>query len=223
MVFGNPPIDQEIIMPNEDGNSWIYKKGKRFVPSDTSHIALCRCGQSKNKPYCDGSHLRINWDPKETATFEPILKESEWFEGPELMLSDNEKYCAFARFCDAHGRVWNIVGESGENAKEIFFHETGHCPAGRLIGWDKKTGKAYEPDFEPSIGLIEDPAIKVSGPIWVKGGIRIESANGQSYEIRNRVTLCRCGLSSNKPFCDGSHASHHWNDDIPLEPKDETF
>ncbi|UCF09264.1 MAG: CDGSH iron-sulfur domain-containing protein, partial [Thermoplasmata archaeon] len=43
------------------------------------------------------------------------------------------------------------------------------------------------------------------GPIWVRGRIPIESADGHIYEIRNRVTLCRCGWSSNKPFCDSSH------------------
>ena len=57
----------------------------------------------------------------------------------------------------------------------------------------------------------------MSGPIWVKGGIRIEGADGKSYEIRNRVTLCRCGQSSNKPFCDGTHASMHFHDGLPLE------
>jgi hypothetical protein len=73
------------------------------------------------------------------------------------------------------------------------------------VVWDKKTGKAIEPELEKSIELIEDPAIGVSGPIWVRGGIPIESADGNTYEIRNRVTLCRCGKSSNKPFCDSSH------------------
>ncbi|MHB8164175.1 MAG: CDGSH iron-sulfur domain-containing protein [Methanoregula sp.] len=30
-------------------------------------------------------------------------------------------------------------------------------------------------------------------------------ADGKPYTVRNRVTLCRCGKSGNKPFCDGSH------------------
>ncbi|MDO5571933.1 MAG: CDGSH iron-sulfur domain-containing protein [Bacteroidales bacterium] len=223
LVYGNPPIDQEIIIPNEDGNSWLYQKGEHFQPVNPEHIALCRCGCSKHQPFCDGSHKTASWSPEETASFDPILQGSQWYEGEELVLSDNEKYCAYARFCDACGRVWNIVGKQGEEAKKIFFHETGHCPSGRLIGWDKETGKAFEPKFDPSIGLIEDPQIKVSGPIWVKGGIRIESADGKSYEIRNRVTLCRCGQSSNKPFCDGTHASIHWQDRLPLEERPETW
>jgi len=79
------------------------------------------------------------------------------------------------------------------------------CPAGRLVAWDKKTGRPIEPHFEPSIVLIEDPKMKCSGPIWVRGGIPVIGAEGFAYEIRNRVTLCRCGASSNKPFCDAKH------------------
>ena len=63
-----------------------------------------------------------------------------------------------------------------------------------------------------SIEIIEDPQIKVSGPIWVKGGIDLESADGTKYERRNRMTLCRCGKSNNKPFCDGSHINVRFND-----------
>ncbi|MEO5901562.1 MAG: CDGSH iron-sulfur domain-containing protein [Ilumatobacteraceae bacterium] len=46
----------------------------------------------------------------------------------------------------------------------------------------------------------------MAGPIWVRGGIPISSSDGRAYEVRNRVTLCRCGASTNKPFCDASHA-----------------
>jgi len=55
--------------------------------------------------------------------------------------------------------------------------------------------------------LIEDPSQGVSGPLWLRGGIALLAADGFAYEIRNRMTLCRCGASSNKPFCDGSHVS----------------
>jgi len=59
----------------------------------------------------------------------------------------------------------------------------------------------------PAIGLVEDPSKGTSGPLWVKGGIPIEAADGFEYAKRNRVTLCRCGRSHKKPFCDGSHAA----------------
>jgi CDGSH-type Zn-finger protein len=43
------------------------------------------------------------------------------------------------------------------------------------------------------------------GPLWVTGNIPILRADGQPLEIRNRVTLCRCGCSGAKPLCDGAH------------------
>jgi CDGSH-type Zn-finger protein len=208
LLFGKPPVDEQIITPNEDGENWTYTKGKNFDTGKGNSCSLCRCGASLNKPYCTGEHRNAEWDPQETASFEPLLENAEPLEGPVLLMADNETYCAFARFCDAKGRVWNIVQRAKTPEQiELAKREVAHCPAGRLVIWDKESKKIYEPDFKPAIGIIEDPGIKVSGPIWVRGGIRIESADGRSYEIRNRVTLCRCGASSNKPFCDGTHAS----------------
>lgn len=63
------------------------------------------------------------------------------------------------------------------------------------------------PELPPSIGIVEDPVVGVGGPIWVRGGIPVTSAEGHDYEVRNRVALCRCGSSRNKPFCDGSHVT----------------
>ena len=60
--------------------------------------------------------------------------------------------------------------------------------------------------------MVQDTARLVSGPIWVRGGIPVLGADGAAYEVRNRVTLCRCGASTNKPFCDGAHASIRFND-----------
>jgi CDGSH-type Zn-finger protein len=41
----------------------------------------------------------------------------------------------------------------------------------------------------------------------------VEGPDGEAYEVRNRVTLCRCGGSSNKPFCDGIHKELGFSDD----------
>lgn len=222
LVFGNPPIDQEIIVPNAEGAPWTYRRGQSFKSPTDDHCALCRCGESKKKPFCDGAHKTADWDPAETNDKRPLLENAEEFEGETLILADNEEYCAFARFCDAYGRIWNIVeSATSKEERELAIHEAEHCPAGRLVLMDKETGKVFEPPFAPSIGIIEDPGIKVSGPIWVKGGIRIESADGSSYEIRNRVTLCRCGQSQNKPFCDGTHAETKFNDHLMQKEREK--
>jgi hypothetical protein len=74
-----------------------------------------------------------------------------------------------------------------------------------MVILDNSTGKEIEPEFEKSIVVVESHPRHENGPLWIRGGIPIESAYGKQYEIRNRMTLCRCGHSKNKPFCDGSH------------------
>ena len=77
---------------------------------------------------------------------------------------------------------------------------------------DKASGQPIEHALPVSIGLVEDPEQKCSGPLWLRGGIQVASADGFEYEVRNRVTLCRCGESKNKPFCDGTHAAIKFKD-----------
>lgn len=155
--------------------------------------------------------------PALTASTRPLLEDAEQIDGPEITLTDNEKYCAFARFCDAKGRVWNLAEEEGQEAAELTIREANHCPAGRLSAW--KDDKApVEPHFDPGLGLLEDPLLRISSALWVRGGIPVQRPDGFTYEIRNRVTLCRCGHSSNKPFCDGTHASFKFRDGLPNRP-----
>ena len=126
--------------------------------------------------------------------------------GPNLKLTDVEKLCASGRFCLSAGGTWELTRRSNDpKAREMAIQQVANCPAGRLVAWDKSTEELIEPEFEPSIGLVQDPQENVEGPLWVRGGIPIEAANGRIYEVRNRVTLCRCGKSNNKPFCDSSH------------------
>jgi CDGSH-type Zn-finger protein len=204
VVSGNLPLSKEIIITDRNGDPVEWRKGKQF-PNQESY-ALCRCGQSKNKPYCDGFHTKIDFHGSETASAEANKGMAEKFPGPGVDLTDVKELCASARFCHRAGGTWKLVKNSDDpESKEIAIKEACNCPSGRLVVWDKKNGKPIEPEFQPSIGLVEDPEKRVSGPIWVKGKVPIESSGAQKYEIRNRVTLCRCDASENKPFCDGSH------------------
>lgn len=106
--------------------------------------------------------------------------------------------------------TWGAV-----KAKDLAIREACDCTSGRLVAWDNKTVKPIEREMAPSLGLVEDPQAKTSGPIWAKGGIALESADGTRYEARDRMTLCRCGKSKNKPFCDGKHSKVRFNDGDP--------
>lgn len=55
--------------------------------------------------------------------------------------------------------------------------------------------------------MAEKPVIKIrdNGSILVKGDITLTDAEGNVFETKPAFSLCRCGRSNNKPFCDGSH------------------
>ena len=206
IVSGNVPLAGQTIVTDAEGGSESWKEGPS-LPAQEKY-ALCRCGQSAKKPFCDGTHAKVGFDGTETASRQAFLDQAKGFDGPVLALLDDTSLCAFGRFCDTHGKVWNQVAHTDDPAvRAMFLRQVENCPAGRLVIWDKSAEKPVEPMLPVSIGLIEDPAEQCSGPLWLRGGIPLVSSDGFEYEIRNRVTLCRCGASQNKPFCDGAHAS----------------
>jgi len=206
IVSGSVSLRLETIGVNAAGESTEWVEGNAFPAS--AQYALCRCGNSNKKPFCDGTHAKIGFDGTETASRKPVTEQAQVLDGPSMQLADAEVLCAFARFCDPNGQVWNEVKDTDDPKVRVqFLQQVGNCPSGRLIAVDKHDGESIEPKLPHSIGLVEDPAQKCSGPLWVRGGIVLVGADGQAYEIRNRVTLCRCGKSENKPFCNGAHAA----------------
>jgi CDGSH-type Zn-finger protein len=203
LVSGGIPLVKQVLVCDRRGNSVGWKEGER-IPAPESY-ALCRCGGSKNKPFCDGTHLKNHFNGTETAGRAPYLERVEWTEGRDIRLSDAPGFCSHARFRMRGKGIWDLIGSGGDEAKRMAVDMAANCHSGRLVVWDRKSGKPIEPDFGKSIGLVEGPGEGTIGPLWVRGGIPVIAADGFPYEVRNRVTLCRCGRSGNKPFCDGSH------------------
>jgi CDGSH-type Zn-finger protein len=203
-VSGAIPIYKQTIIADNEGTANEWREDEEYPVQET--YDLCRCGQSRSKPFCDETHKRIGFDGTEKPSRSPLHERAKEIEGPTVKLVDVEDLCASARFCHRAGGIWDLVPRS-DNAevKRTVIEEARDCPSGRLMIWDKKTKKMIEHEFEQAIVLVEDPQVGVSGPLWARGGIPVESADGRMYEVRNRVTLCRCGKSSNKPFCDSSH------------------
>jgi CDGSH-type Zn-finger protein len=209
LVSGNLPLSKKIYDTDNNGNPGTYEKGDDYPNKE--NYALCRCGKSASKPYCDGMHVKIKFDGTEKASNKKYIDQAEKISGPSVDLTDAQNFCSGGRFC--HKGTWEHTEKSDDpKSKKIAIETACKCPSGRLVIWDKKTGKPIEDKFAPSIDLLQDKAARVSGPIQVKGGIELESENGTKYETRNRVTLCRCGQSGNKPFCDGSHLDCKFND-----------
>jgi CDGSH-type Zn-finger protein len=212
-VEGSIPLAKQTIVADAEGGSRDWRQGDPIRAAST--YLLCRCGHSSNKPFCDDTHLKVKFDGTEVASREPYVEQVQVFEGPVMDLTDVQSLCASGRFCDPDGSIWALIDETGNpEVRDKVRRMARNCPSGRLVLWDKSHTKPDEPPHEQSIGLAEDPVAGVSGPLWVRGGIVIEAADGYVYEVRNRVTLCRCGQSANKPFCDGSHGAVDFQDGL---------
>lgn len=204
IVTGGVKLSEKIITPV--GNGYAWTDGEPLPQSEV--YALCRCGKSKNPPFCDGFHVKSGFKGTETAEKNTFMERAKVYEGAELDLYDDGR-CAFARFCHRNtGNVWELVRNSNNPfLKEEAIKAASECPAGRLIAADKQ-GNLIEPELETEIIIVQDPDRGCSGGIYVKGDIEIESADGTLYEHRGRSVLCRCGQSDNTPFCDASHVSY---------------
>lgn len=209
LVTGGIPIKEMIITPV--GHHYEFREGRALPQAE--EYALCRCGSSHNAPFCDGSHEKVHFHGTETASREVYLKRIEDVtEGDTIALLDDNR-CAFARFCHTErGSIWEVTEQDGDTEnREAAIKAAKECPAGRLVMVDKE-GNVLEETFEPEIIIMQDPEKGASAGIFVKGPVTVEGADGVAYEVRNRVALCRCGKSRNKPFCDASHVSVEFND-----------
>lgn len=165
---------------------------------------LCRCGRSSNKPFCDGTHKKVGFDGTETADAGPIADRRDSYEAAEVTIHDDRSVCAHAGECtDALPAVWKLgtepwIDQHAAPADEIKA-TVRKCPSGALTYAEPGSSVAVEETMSPAVKASAD------GPYHVRGGVPVTSSSGETYEGRNRQTLCRCGGSSNKPFCDGTH------------------
>ena len=210
-VTGGVPISQKnitMVAPDALG----LKKVKDIIPGNPHNYRLCRCGKSKNKPFCDGTHAVCDFLGAEVATKDKYIERAGVQTGPGLDLLDDNR-CAFARFCHRkQSEVWTLTkySDNPDNQSAAIAGITA-CPSGRLVARDKN-GNILEKKFQPEIEIVNDPMKNCSAGIFVKGGIPLESADGTVYEVRNRMALCRCGHSNNMPFCDATHVSVGFDD-----------
>jgi CDGSH-type Zn-finger protein len=93
------------------------------------------------------------------------------------------------------------------------------CPSGSYLYALEHGGPNVEPDYPTQIAVTAEEG-ELAGPLWVTGGIPIERSDGQPFETRNRVTLCRCGQSSAKPLCDGTHRKIAFRDESVSRAKE---
>jgi CDGSH-type Zn-finger protein len=198
LVAGDIPLRRRAPITSEHGEPLTWSTGTEIEAKD--RYALCRCGQSDNKPFCDGTHARVDFDGTETAPTDRYDDRSKAYPGTGIVVHDDRGICEHAGFCGNRvSNVWKMSAKTDDTlVRGQVMAMIERCPSGALT---------YEVDGEPVEPVLPiEVDVVTDGPLWVTGGVPIERADGQPIENRNRVTLCRCGASGNKPLCDGSHA-----------------
>jgi CDGSH-type Zn-finger protein/truncated hemoglobin YjbI len=174
-------------------------------------LALCRCGGSARKPFCDGSCASNGFSDAKDPNRVPDRRDS--YPGQQVTIFDNRGLCQHSGFCtDRLATVFRasqepFVAPSGGRMDEIIL-AVRDCPSGALsFGVD-----CAEARSQTDWGNTREPAIEITrdGPYRITGGIELTGADGKPM-ARNtgasleHYALCRCGHSQNKPYCSGMH------------------
>ncbi len=185
----------------------VNSRGDRIATKQS--FILCRCGGSSHKPFCDGTHNRIGFTDDKTD--ERVPDRLDRYQGRDVTILDNRGVCSHAGFCsDWLPAVWRLgvepwIDPDAENSEDIV-RIIRTCPSGAL---------SYIENDQAQTSFHKDAEVQVShdGPYYVRGSIELKGVEFGSGASPEHYTLCRCGKSRNKPFCDGSHWYAGFHDD----------
>ena len=198
---------------NEDGpyiiknvNHMTDTKGQPIATKST--MALCRCGESLNKPFCDGTHSKVGFSSKDPR--DAVKNKKRSYAGEKITVHDNRGLCAHAGVCIRElNAVFSLKKSPWIDPDQASVDEVmavvDDCPSGAL----SYTIENQQPKIPPSQTSI---TVIPSGPYKIVG--EIEMADVQKFEgaCDTTRTLCRCGHSKNKPYCDGAHLNSGFED-----------
>jgi CDGSH-type Zn-finger protein len=164
-------------------------------------IALCRCGGSNNKPFCDGTHSTNGFKSDRLTDGSSNRRVS--YKGKGITIHDNRGICSHSGVCtDNLKEVFRMrqepwIDPDGASVEQIMA-TVRNCPSGALSY--SIDGVEQRPEERP-------PAVTVcdDGPYAITGGVELMGVTFGDGASSEHYTLCRCGGSNNKPFCDGTH------------------
>lgn len=138
-----------------------------------------------------------------------IVKE---YTNGEITVVWKPKTCIHSKKCwkglievfDPREKPWvNMEGADSETIMK----QIDACPSGALSYRKNDSSETPSDTNKTSIEVTKN------GPLLVKGTIDIVHSNGESESKAKTTAFCRCGMSSNKPFCDGTHRKENWTED----------
>ena len=208
IVYGHIPLVRKVQIVSEYGEPLAWAKGEVFATGET--YSLCRCGQSRVKPFCDGAHVDSDFDGTEAAPVNTTAERQVTYTGSTgIVVRRDTLLCMDSGFCcTRNADIEKIVRNTADTqVRALVMAMIEHCPSGSLTYCLAEGDPDIEPDLPEQIAVTTEitSAGPITGPLWVTGSIPIERADGQAFETRPRVTLCRCGLSKLHPLCDGTH------------------
>ncbi|MCZ6470712.1 MAG: CDGSH iron-sulfur domain-containing protein [Gammaproteobacteria bacterium] len=197
---------QSVTIKSAPGGPYIVKNLHSFsnrngAIESKEAMSLCRCGQSANKPFCDGTHKTIGFSSENQL--DPEKDRLDTYRGKNITIHDNRSLCAHAGYCtDGLASVFHLrekpfVDPDGASAEEII-EVIKQCPSGAL---------SYSIENASDTLEISEASIFIApnGPYVVKGRVDLLETTRGKGASETSITLCRCGASKNKPYCDGSH------------------
>ena len=177
------------------------------------HYSLCRCGHSKHKPFCDGTHARgveFNNEREEEKT-----RGIKGYNGEKIVVYFDKYICKHAAKCvKGYPEVFNpdkIPWIEMKNATDIekLIKVIKSCPSGAL-SYQLEGGER-----ETIYHDVEKITIEKNGSINITGGVKVidDNSSEEILDSKEHYSLCRCGHSKHKPFCDGTHKHINFNDE----------